>query len=65
MEIEEAADQLTEQEIRELMSHLSNKLASASQNYRLATGADGLPVIRGAKGIITARRVKEIEGLVS
>lgn len=44
-----------------LLTVLASPAASAS--FAVATGPDGLPVIRANGGVITAEQVREIEGL--
>ncbi len=41
--------------------YLLTKQKSSFARFTVATGEDGLPVIRGENGIITSRLVKEIE----
>ena len=44
--------------------YLLTKLAAPPQRFTLATADDGLPVIRGLGGVITAKMVKDIESQI-
>jgi hypothetical protein len=41
--------------------YLLTKQPSSHSHFTVATGDDGLPVIRGENGVITSQMVKEIE----
>ena len=67
-EIEEAAAVLPAHEKRELIHFIAARLQSdepaGDGRLQVVTNADGLPVIRGGAGIITAALVREIEASV-
>ena len=67
-EIEEAAAVLPAKEKRELIHFIAARLQSDESarggRLQIVTNADGLPVIRGGTGIITAALVREIEASV-
>jgi hypothetical protein len=46
-----------------LLTVLASPAVAASAGFAIATGLDGLPVIRANGGVITAGLVREIEGL--
>lgn len=50
---------------RGLLTVLAAESAMESPKFSIGTGPDGLPVIRGNRGVITAALVREIEGLTS
>jgi len=41
--------------------YLLTKQQPAGARFTVATGEDGLPVIRAENGVITSQRVKELE----
>ena len=46
-----------------LLTVLAPPAPAASASFAIATGLDGLPVIRANGGVITSGLVREIEGL--
>ncbi|HWB58930.1 MAG TPA: hypothetical protein VG733_05540 [Chthoniobacteraceae bacterium] len=68
--IEQAAEALPPEQLRQLLAHITAKLQhlqsgkeTAFHSYEIVTGGDGLPLIRGNGGTITSEMVGEIEGL--
>jgi len=49
---------------RALQTLLNSVPGKDSSTYSIGTEEDGLPVIRGAGGVITSEMVREIEGLI-
>jgi hypothetical protein len=63
-EIEAAVERLPRPQQETLLRHLAVRLGGKlPTSFSIATGADGLPVIRAQGGVITPALVREIEGL--